>query len=699
MYEEVFMKATEANLLKFMQKPKQMIVPIYQRKYSWTKTQCEKLWQDIERVADNPETQSHFIGSIVYIDDDSGSNIADITKYLLIDGQQRLTTTTILLFALGEAFKEEEEENTQRKINNYYIFNNEEEGESRFKLLPTKTDKRTLLAILNETELPNDASTRVLENYNFFVQKIKRSNLSLSDILEGMKKLVIVDTSLQRGQDDPQLIFESLNSTGLDLSQVDLIRNYMLMGLDSSMQYKIYREYWLKMERQFEQLEDTDLFDKFFRHYLTIKTGSIPKKGEIYQVFKKYYIEHRDTGVDQLVFDIYKYAKHFFKIVFQSESDKDIREVLFDLTELDMDVLYPFLLQAYEDYEAEKVNKQDFIKVLRTIESYVFRRSICEIPTNALNLIFANLRREVKEEKYLESVQVALLLKETYRAFPRDEMFKTSLMQKDVYNFRNVKYLFRKLENYKRKEKVNINEYTIEHIMPQNTVNQSEWQQELGQNWETTYEKFLHTIGNLTLTGYNSELSDHSFSKKKEIFVESPLQLTKGFANIEHWNEEAILKRAVTWADIAANEIWKLPKVDKATIERYKPKKELDQGAFTAEHHYNRMSEGTKQIYLELSDRIKSLDERIIEKYNKYYIALKFEDAYLNFVDVEGRKTKLKVFLNTDYRELDDRRNVADAFRMQNSVWTGSTYIEIKSMDEIDGAMELIEQFYDKQNN
>lgn len=676
-----------------MQKPKQMIVPIYQRKYSWTVQQCNSLWKDIERVIENPHINSHFIGSVVYIDDE-GSNIADIAKFLLIDGQQRLTTTTILLFALGQAFKEDVgDEKSQRKINNYYLFNNEEEGNARYKLLSTDADKDTLLNLLEDTELPAEYSSRIMENYNFFVQQIKRSEHSPDEILEGMKKLVIVDTSLQRGTDDPQLIFESLNSTGLDLSQVDLIRNYILMGLDRNTQNDIYNRYWRKMEVGFEKSDNKELFDKFFRDYLIIKTGAIPRKDEIYQVFKKYVIEHREVEVETLVDDIYQYAKIFFKVAFQEVEDKDIRMSLVDLAELDMDVVYPFLLDVYADYENRKIIKTELVETIRMIESYIFRRSICEVPTHGLNKIFASLKKDIKEDNYLESVKAAFLLRESYRVFPRDEVFIKSLLSKDVYHFRNCKYLLRKIENHNRKEFVNVNEYSIEHVVPQNENMSAGWKNELGGNWAEVHENYLHTLGNITLTGYNSEMSDSLYRVKKVYFDESPLKLNKTLQQAPVWNEAAILKRATELAILSAEHIWKIPHLDDAVLEKYKPVKNPDNGAYDVDFHYERMSENTKAIYHELRDRVLALDSGLSEKFNKYHIAIKYTNVFQNFVDIKGRKNKLKVYLNVRYEDLNDTKRICRN-ASTNASNNLNAELELTSITEVNDLMDLIQQQY-----
>ncbi|MHC5726645.1 MAG: DUF262 domain-containing protein, partial [Nostoc sp.] len=382
-------------------------------------------------------------------------------------------------------------------------------------------------------------------------------------LYRGICKLMIVEISLERDRDDPQLIFESLNSTGLELLEADKIRNYVLMKRQPEEQNEIYNFYWHPMEKSFDKTGNSELFDRFIRDYLTIKSrlGTIPNIRDVYSSFKVYVQGKKDTLIKEIVADVYLYSKYFVTLAFAQETDQKIKQLITDINTLRVDVAYPFLIEVYDDYKQDKIARQEFIRILRLVESYVFRRSICGIPTNSMNKSFATLSREIDRENYLESLQIALDGKKSYKRFPGDEEFRRELVVKDIYNFRGCNYLLRKLENYERKELVNVEEYTIEHIMPQNSNLSLEWQADLGEDWKEIQAKYLHTIGNLTLTGYNPELSDRPFIEKRDInggFADSPLRLNRGLQHLKQWNETEINKRAESLADMAVK-VWSSP--------------------------------------------------------------------------------------------------------------------------------------------
>lgn len=564
------MKATEINFLDFLKGTKQFIIPIFQRNYSWTPKQCQQLWNDILRIAedDNIPVRFHFIGSIVYIGEIY--QIAAVPQLLLIDGQQRLTTLSLLLHALGKAIKKSDNQtDITQKINNCFLFNSEKTDETRFKMLLSKADKETLIKLIEDKELPTPSSRRIIENYNFFEEQIRNTTSDFNMIYKGIGKLIIVDISLNRDYDNPQLIFESLNSTGLDLSQADLIRNYVLIGLDPRQQETLYNDYWLPMEQGFGQTDYVEKFDRFVRAFLTARTGRIPNIKKVYGTFKLYAQDNKSRSINDIVSELYQYSKYFIKMALEREEDKELKEIFNDINTLKVDVAYPLLLELYHDYIQNLLSKDEFVEILTLIESYVFRRAICGIPTNSLNKTFVTLSRGLDKENYLKSFKANLLLKDSNRKFPDDDEFARELVIKDIYKFRNRNFCLRKLENHERKEKVNnVEEYTIEHIMPQNENLSIEWQQELGENWKKIHTHYLHTIGNLTLTGYNPELSNRPFLEKRNMqggFLDSPLRLNRSLASLEHWNEEEIKRRANSLAEMAIK-IWKAPTLIRGSI-------------------------------------------------------------------------------------------------------------------------------------
>lgn len=573
------MKATETNFLKFLEGKHQFIIPIYQRTYCWTLKQCQQLWNDIVRTGKDEKASGHFIGSVVYIDRGL-YHVTSVPQLLVIDGQQRLTTLSLLLAAFGKTIEETgaKLETSRRKIQSYYLFNQEEEGEDKYKLLLTQSDKYTFIHQIEDRKLPPTVSARIKENYDFFkdeICKICKEETDLNILYNGIKKLIIVDISLERDRDDPQLIFESLNSTGLDLSQADMIRNYVLIGLEPQKQEQIYNDYWFPMERNFDKNGSIEQFDRFIRDYLTLKSsvGSIPNIRDVYRSFKDHLESKKDTStsIQDIVADVHRYSEYFVKLFFAQEIDEEIKQTIIDVKSLKIDVAYPFLIEVYDDWMHNKrLNRQEFISILKLVESYIFRRSICGIPTNGMNKTFATLSRESREhretnkEKYMQSLHTVLSGKSRSQRFPSDQEFHREFVVKDIYNFRGRNYLLRKLENYDRKELVNIDEYQVEHIMPQNPNLSSEWQTDLGKRWKEVQAKYLHTIGNLTLTGYNPKLRDRSFIEKRDMkdggFADSPLRLNRELRHLAQWNETEIKKRAESLAEMAVK-IWSFPSV------------------------------------------------------------------------------------------------------------------------------------------
>lgn len=556
------MEATVTPLLRFLQGPKQFFIPIFQRRYSWEERHCKQLWDDILRIGANDEVLSHFLGSIVYMEPRL-QPVTAVRQLLVIDGQQRLTTLSLLLSALSRAIDEDSSEIdiSPRRLSNYYLFNAEEEDEFRYKQLLTRRDKETLIHLLESRELPTNASPLLVDNYHFF--EIKLRNADLQAVYNGIQKLRIVDITLDRNHDNPQLIFESLNSTGLSLSQSDLIRNYVLMGQEPDFQNRLYEEYWFPMEQRFGD-EYTKRFDRFIRDYLTLETRQIPNVKSVYEKFKVYMPSTDDSEIlEMIIEEISRYAKHYTSIALLQEEDLEFRKCFKNIQDLRVEVAFPFLLEVYEDYTRETIEKAEIIEIFRLVESYVFRRAVCGIPTNSLNKTFAALMTDVDKGDYLRSLKVAFSQMRSYRRYPSDIEFKQSLLIRDVYNFDRCNYLLRNLENYTRNDPIGDENHTIEHIMPQNPNLSKAWQDELGENFQEIYETYLHTIGNLTLiaTRDNPALSDLPFSEKRDMeggFRDSPLRLNRSLARTEQWNENTILARTEELAEKALK-IWIYP--------------------------------------------------------------------------------------------------------------------------------------------
>jgi len=690
------LKAVEANFLKFLNKSDQLEVPIYQRTYSWTRTECQQLWSDVVRAADD-DVSAHFIGSIVYIDTGihqvMGANAIEV-----IDGQQRLTTISLLLLAVARAMEADGDGTaaTARKLVKNYLLQDEDVdpgGTARYKLLLTKGDRDTFMRLIDGREIDPSEAPRLVDNHNLFVEQVRRTTLSLDQVLSGLGKLLMVDIALEKDHDNPQLIFESLNSTGLDLSQADLIRNYVLMGQPPALQKDIYLNSWYPLEQSFPA-EHQDLFDRFMRDYLTMKTGQIPKIDRVYESFKSL-AQASGLTSSELVADVYQQSKNWVKLAFDRADDDALRETIADLNQLRVDVAYPFLLEVLDDHDQGTISETELVEIVRLVESYVFRRALAAVPTNILNKTFAALAREIDKGNYLESLKAALLLKESYARMPTDAEVRGALLVKDVYNFRSRNYLLRKLENFDRKERIDVDSYTIEHVMPQNPDLSPEWQQALGPDWKTLQEKYLHTIGNLTLTGYNSKLSDRPFSEKLTIdggFRDSPLRLNHYLAQLEHWNDTEVQRRAQLLADLALK-IWPAPQLSEETLAKYRKTRVKAAAVYTLDDH-PALAGDIRPLFDEFRRRVMNLDAGVYEEVRKQYIAYKLAT---NFAEVVPLANELKLYLDITIDELDDPLQLGRDVSTVGRWGTGKVEVRLKSLDQLEDVMALVRQAFELQ--
>ena len=566
------MQAGETTLNKLLNTSRQFIVPIFQRNYSWQKSQYEQLWFDILRASKFKEKQNHFIGSIVYID--MGTPAGRPQQLLLIDGQQRLTTISILLCAIKDyvqKFNLETNLINLAKIRNQFLYNSDEIDEDRYKLLLNVQDKETYIKLIDNTIFTvNKPATNIIKCYEFFYERIEdfiKQYGQIDEIYAGIFKLSLVSISLDKDSDNPQMIFESMNSTGKDLSQTDLLRNYLLMDLTPEKQTRLYKTYWKPMEELFGEdiyKNDVNKFDYFIRDFLTLKsdTGHICKINNVYENFKRYYLDNNCEKFAVLK-DLFTYAKYYACIDLLQENDDELKLYWQEFKKLDSHVVYPFLLKLYDDYSRQILIKEDFKKILQVVISYLWRRAICEIPTNSLSKTFATLYQAVDKDDYVNSIIKAFVFKSSYKRFSSDYEVREKLQTKDIYHFRLRKYLLEALENYYHKEPIDLNtaNYTIEHIMPQNIEHNLSWQQMLGEDWQEVHSLYLHSLGNLTITGYNAEMSNKSFGEKvngESGFKHSHLKLNESIVQCDVWNKKAIQRRTNILTDIILK-IWKYP--------------------------------------------------------------------------------------------------------------------------------------------
>lgn len=686
------MKAQDLQFTQLLQGAKQFIIPIFQRTYSWEDSHCEQLWNDIVRVGSNAGLDSHFIGSAVYIPEKENS--AAIPRWLVIDGQQRITTITLLLLAFMRRLQTEKLDKpvSAEEIEDYYLRNRYGKEEQKYKMLLTKTDKDTLISLLDGKKEPEQASRRILENYSFFVKKISDANLEV--VYNGIQKLKIVDVSLQQNIDNPQMIFECMNSTGKALTQADLIRNFVLMGLPHDTQTRFYDEYWRPMEILFGAESYNNYFDEFMRFFLVIHTGNERiKRDEVYVEFKSYSHKH---AVETLLISLLEYAGYYCSIALGKEKDQELAPVFQDIKELRADVCYPLLMEIYHDFKLNRLSKEEFIEIALLVESYVFRRAICDIPTNSMRQTFATFNRKLKKDRYIESVKATFLQLRSYRRFPSDDEFKRQFKVKNLYEFNRKNYWLRKFENHGRKERVHVLDYTIEHIMPQNEDLNNEWKMALGDDWERIHNQYLHTLGNLTLTGYNSEYSDRSFTEKRDMdggFRQSPLKLNEGLGSCEQWNEVAIKERASRLSERAIS-IWQSPVLSQDILDVYRDFKPESAGSYTIEDHQNLAGGPVRELFDSLKAEILNLDECVHEEFLKLYVAYKAET---NFVDVIPQSKRLRLILNIRISEIEDPRGICIDISNMGHWGNGNVEVDFERHEDLPYIIGLVRQAFELQ--
>lgn len=686
------MDARKGNIYEILNGNKQFLIPVYQRFYSWDIEQCKRLWNDIVEMQRKGKV-GHFVGSIVNIAEQAMPT--GVQKYMIIDGQQRMTTLTLLLLALRDyAIKNPGDTSINaRRIDNMLLKNEYENGDERYKLLLTETDRDILINLVEEKPIAEGTRSRLIENYKFFADKLADKEILPAEVYESIGKLQIVNITLDRAVDDAQAIFESLNFTGKELSESDLIRNYVLMGLEPSEQIYVYEHLWRPMEQLFVYETQGTVMDAFFRHYLTMKLARIPKQGRVYEEFKLYHLNCEFGTIRELCQDLLDYAKYYTNIVFKRNSDLDLKKLYEDIIDLRMEVSYPFLLKIHHDCTDGIITSDELKEILKLCISYVLRRAICEIPTNSMNKTFATLKNYIRPDDYLNSVKAFFVMQDTYKEFPDNDKFEGAFVSRDIYNMRARNYILSRLENFEKKAPIIIENYTIEHIMPQNKNLSSEWQADLGADWHEVQKKYLHTIGNLTLTAYNSEMSDRPFREKMNMpggFKESALRLNKYIVLLNEWNEKHIQERANMLAK-KAESIWPYPSLTNVELAPYQEEKKTAQKYSLETYDINAF---TKMLFTSLDKRIMNLSPDVKREYKKLYVAYKLDT---NFVDIVFQKQRLRISINMKFTEVNDPNGICKDITDLGRWGNGDVELFMEHQDELEQIMEIVKQSFDAQ--
>lgn len=570
------MKGAECGLAEYMQGAnKRFIIPVYQRNYDWKLENCKQLYDDLVKVI-KTNRKTHFFGSIVSVYEPSGKNI----EFLVIDGQQRLTTVSLLLLAMYNLIQKgiivPQDDMLATRIYEEFLVDKYQKQETRIKLKPVKNDKKAF-GKLFDTDDEHIRGSNITNNYNYFYERIQKQEISIDELFDAICRLEIISIRLEN-DDNPQLIFESLNSTGLDLSEGDKIRNFILMGLPSQQQELYYEKYWNRIE------EHTGYdVSAFIRDYLSVKQQEIPAQKRIYRDFKEY-VNSANVELEILLDELLKYAKRYAILLRGCPDNRTLDACIYRLNRLETTVTRPFFLEVLRLQDENVLSIGDVTDIFLTTENYLLRRSVCDLPTNVLNKVFLTLHHEIMRydgtgTNYIEKFKYALTSKKERARFPDDDEFAMLFSERQIYqmNSKNKVYILERLENDNTLEDkdvyrhVDAGDYSIEHIMPQHLT--PTWIKALGADYEQIHEQWLHRIANLTLTAYNSKYSNSSFEEKKTMehgFSQSGIRLNQDIAKKDKWTLAELEERDSALTQRALK-IWVRPTTD------YKPaEKQLD---------------------------------------------------------------------------------------------------------------------------
>ena len=526
------MHANQTDVQRILGGVQQYVIPLFQRPYSWGTKQWNTLWKDLVELCENEKSRNHFIGSIVTMP--SRSVPEGVTKFILIDGQQRLTTLLVLLVAMRDRARKEPG-NLGDKIDDLLLKNRHQDGSDIYKVLPSQGDRASFCALMDGTQPTKD--DKLASAFEFFEKRLRLTpDIGLERLHDVIRKSLVLVSIVLDKDDNPYLIFESLNANGQPLTQADLIRNFFFMRIHVNTQEKMFSEYWKPMQ---ERLSD-DLTE-FIRHFL-MRDGTLVKQSDIYLTLKENIEDRSEKEIVSVLEELSSYSKYYSKLLNPGEEKSSrIAAGMIRLNRFEATTTYPFLLNVYHDYQTGKVSDNDFAAILDVLETFLIRRFICGVPTHGLNRTFASLYGQaVKTGALVDGVKQGL----KDRAFPRDkefcERFTTCKLYGDGERRQKAKLILERLEmSFGHKETIDLDTMmTIEHVMPQTPTDW--WKQELGEEWEVTHETWLDTVGNLTLTGYNPELSNANFASKKVILQTSHVELSRYITAAETWDEQAI---------------------------------------------------------------------------------------------------------------------------------------------------------------
>lgn len=689
------MKGSELRLIEYMEgSKKRFIIPVYQRNYDWKIENCKQLYDDLIQVIKN-NSKTHFFGSIVSVYEPSGRN----TEFLIIDGQQRLTTMSLLFLALYNLLEEKiiisEDESLKDQIYEDFLVDKYQPQEKRMKLKPIKNDQKAFSKLFNsKDDYIKDSNLTI--NYSYFYERIQKQEITIDELFDAICRLEIINITLNN-EDNPQLIFESLNSTGLDLSEGDKIRNYILMGLPKQKQDEYYEKYW-------NCIEKCTKYDvsSFIRDYLSVKQLVIPSQKKVYINFKKY-VEDSSLKIIEILEDLLSYAKRYNILLCEKTSSKELNSCINRLNRLETTVTRPFFLEVLRLYDENQINLNEVAEAFSITESYLFRRTICDLPTNALNKIFLLLNREIMrydgtDSNYIEKLKFALLSKKDRARFPNDDDFSLMFTEKPIYqmNSKNKIYILERLENFGTLEDKDIyrhydeGEYSIEHIMPQHLT--PAWIKELGDSYEEIHDTWLHRIANLTLTAYNSKYSNSTFVEKKTMkngFEDSGIRLNTYVSKKDKWTLAELRDRNDYLWKRALN-IWAFPSTN------YKPQeKQLDSYTLDDEASFLSGRQIAKFVYKGIEQPVVSW----VEMYTKVLRALYLEDKTIITKIALSTDDDLSIHFSTNKRIFKKCDEIGDNVYVQTNTNTQSKLSVLNRLYKLYGMDPTDLVFYLRDSN
>ena len=691
------MHAKDRKFTEIINGTTQFLVPVFQRDYKWTEEQCKRMWKDIKNSA--VETDGgHFLGSIVYVAMQDSS--ASCTRWLVVDGQQRITTLTLLMVALRDYIDESKwsggpDSPTREQINEDFLINGCEPFHRRYKLVLRRSDYATLRALIDRTTPPEDHSETILSAYELLREYVD----SCADpdlVFRGATNLDIVEVTLHRHVDDPQLVFESLNSTGVDLSQSDLVRNYLLMGLDESTQTRMYEGHWSQVEQLF--LKSGGALNSYLRDYIALVTQTTRqiRDDRVYEEFKKAFPSPGNEGIERLLDDIVRNARYYATFMIGDEKTKWLDDPMGNVRRL-AEVPAILVMRLYGCFEVGSLSDAEFIQALSLIESYILRRAVCRQQTRGYWAVFNRLAQRLDQDSPLDSLKVELyLLRSGNYRFPTDAEFTKALIEEELYGLRICWNVLVRLENAETEEPSDTSQLSIEHIMPQNENLPAAWQEMLGSGWKEVQEVWLHRLGNLTLSAYNSKYSDKPFEEKKTIpggFDDSAVRLNKFVRSQSVWTETEMCERGKVLAERAIT-IWSGLNVDEAAVQKAE-EDELRTKAKRRSVNDVGMDSETRALFDAFRQEVLSFGNVIEIAENRsvsYHYLTRF------FLEILPRKGYLAMVMPLDFSEVDAPEGlVSDATAWKfipNAIYDGGVIMDLKKVEDIERAMPIVRQAY-----